>query len=394
MRINIYTNTQKSQFRQVKDGIWQILGIPITIDDAVMNGILYDKADNAAGLSSYRDKVVVLRHPEDVNGNGVSATSGKALMDHFSGGVIINTYNHNGVNYADAEFKEKMMLAQDNGEYYVNRLKNGEPIGISTGLYFDGNNESGFNACGKEYHAKAINQVGDHVAMLPDEEPPAGGAATFIRFNGENNDQTTSINIDDLIDELGGIDEAINSIATNEEEKSLLTRLFAACKQAFASNKLTRDNANHDKNLITNKEGAAMRETLTAALLAKGITANAIDTDAELLVKLMATNAAEAPDVTAAVNKAVADAVAPLNETIRTLGESLTANAEKELAALATQAAPFLGCEVDEAKKLGANALHKVLAKNGVVVGAPNGTNSASPESKSDEFITLPWEQK
>ena len=43
MHINIYTNTQKSQFRQVKDGIWQILGIPITVDDAVMNGNLYDK---------------------------------------------------------------------------------------------------------------------------------------------------------------------------------------------------------------------------------------------------------------------------------------------------------------------------------------------------------------
>jgi hypothetical protein len=220
MRINIYTNTQKSQFRQVKDGVWQILGIPITVDNAVMNGILYDKEENAKGLATYRGQPVTLRHPEDENGNGTSALSGKGLMDHFSGGVIINTYNHNGINYADAEFKEKMMQAQDNGDYYVNRLKNGEPIGISTGLFFDGNNDSGTNACGEEYHAVARNQIGDHVAMLPDEEPPAGGAATFIRFNGENDDQTASVNIDEIISGLSKIDEAINDLSINKQENT------------------------------------------------------------------------------------------------------------------------------------------------------------------------------
>jgi hypothetical protein len=387
MRINIYTNTQKSQFRQVKDGIWQILGIPITVDDAVMNGILYEKEENAKGLATYRGQPVTLRHPEDENGNGISAMSGKAMMDHFSGGVIINTYNNNGVNYADAEFKEKMMLAQDNGEYYVNRLKNGEPIGISTGLFFDGNNESGVNACGKEYHAKAKNQIGDHVAMLPDDEPPAGGAATFIRFNGENDDQTITVNIDEMLKTLGDIDEVINGIATNEQEKSLLARFFAACKQAFAHNKNNCDNAN-DNNLINNKEGDAMRETLIAALAAKGITVNAEISDAELLAKY---NESNTPDIAAAVNKAIA----PLTETVKTLQAELAGNKDKELDALAKQAAPFMGLEEAEAKALGANALHKVLAKNGVVVGAPNGTNSQSPKDKEGSTISMkPWETK
>lgn len=50
-RIKIFTNTQKSQFRDLGNGKLQILGIPITVDDAVMNGILYDKAENAKGLA-------------------------------------------------------------------------------------------------------------------------------------------------------------------------------------------------------------------------------------------------------------------------------------------------------------------------------------------------------
>lgn len=390
MRINIYTNTQKSQFRQVKDGIWQILGIPITVDDAVMNGILYEKEDNAIGLNSYRDRPVVLRHPTDENGNGISAMSGKAMMNNFSGGIIINTYNHNGINYADAEFKESLMLGQDNGDYYVNRLKAGLPIGISTGLYFDDNTEAGMNGCGKEYYAKAKNQVGDHVAMLPEGEDPAGGAATFIKFNGENGNIALNVDIDELIKELGGIDEAINAIATNEAEKSLLQRFVDVCKQAFASNKRTCDNVTDNETITNNKEGDAMRQTLIAALKAKGISVNAEITDGDLLAEYNKSNAVEVPDVAAAINAAIA----PLTETVKNLQTQLTANADKELTDLAAQAAPFMDCEVDDAKKLGVNALHKVLAKNGVTVGAPTGTNHASPAGKSDEFITLPWETK
>ena len=387
MRINIYTNTQKSQFRNVKDGVWQILGIPITVDDAVMNGILYSKDDNAAGLSSYRNKVVTLRHPEDDNGHGISATDGQALANHFSGGHIINTYNHNGINYADAQFKEKMMLAQDNGEYYVNRLKNGEPIGISTGLYFDGNNESGTNAQGKDYMAVARNQVGDHVAMLPDSEPPAGGAATFITFNGENDDQVLTVNIDEVLATVNDeMTQVINEMAENDKEKSLLAKFFAVCKQAFATNKNDCDNVNLTDNalIITNQEGDAMRDTLIAMLAAKGITVNAEISDADLLAKY---NEANTPDIAAAINAAIA----PLTEKLEAVNAELAANKDKEIDALAKQAAPLLGLDEAEAKALGVNALHKTLAKHGVNVDAPLATNHKSPKAK-EVSLAKSWE--
>jgi len=385
VHIKIYTNTQKSQFRSLENGNWQILGIPITVDDAVMNGILYEKEDNAKGLASYRDQPIVLQHPE----NGNTALSGVNLMDHFGGGYIINTYNHDNVNYADVEFKESLMLAQKNGEYYLNRFKQGLPVGVSTGLYFDGNNNSGTSANGDPYHAKAINQIGDHLAMLPEDEAPAGGSATFIAFNGSNDDQSITVNIDEMITALNSeANELIDSVATNDEEKSLLARFFALCKQKFASNKTACDNK---QELLTNQEGDAMRDTLIAQLAAKGITVNAEISDADLLAKYNESNAAEVPDVSAAINAAIA----PLTETINTMQTKLTANADKELDALATQAAPFMGLEVDEAKTMGVNALHKVLAKNGATVGAPNGVNHKSPEdSKKADIVTEPWKRK
>jgi hypothetical protein len=392
MRVKIYTNIQKSQFRDLGDGNLQILGIPITVDDAVMNGIHYDKSDNAKGLASYRDNPVTLRHPEDVNGNGISALSGSALMEHFSGGIIVNTYNVDGINYADAQFKEKLMLAQDNGEYYVNRFKEGLPIGISTGLYFDGNNQSGFNAKGEEYQAKAINQVGDHVAMLPDEEPPAGGAATFIRFNGKNDDQELTINIDEMLLAINkDVSDIIDSVASNEDEKGLLARFFALCKRKFASDENGCDNDDNkdEDEILTNKEGDAMRETLTAALAAKGITVNAEISDGELLAKYNESNKVEATDLTA-TNAAIASLV----KTVETLQTGITANADKELDEIAKQAAPLLGCDEAEAKLLGVNALHKVLAKNGVTIGVASGTNHQSPEGDKEDKLTKFWEAK
>lgn len=373
MRVNFVTNVGKSQLKDKGDGFWVVQGVPMTVDNAVMNGILYPADENAKGLNSYKGKPVVLRHPVDENGNPISALSGNGLLKHYSGGVIVNTYNHNGINYYDAEFNINMMRAQEGGEWYANKIEKGEPIGISTGLYFSGNNESGIADNGARYMAVARNQQGDHVAMLPDDEPPAGGKDTFMRFNGENDDQEIAVNIDGFIANL-----------STEEEKGLFKRIFDAVLATVASNKRDTDNVNE---FNQNHEGDAMRETLIAALAAKGITVNADITDAELLAKY---NEANTPDVSAAINQALQS----VTQELASIKQTIAANADKELSALAEQAAPLLGLEKDEAKALGANALHKVLAKNGVVVGAPNATNAQSPVDKSGSTINMePWKE-
>lgn len=372
MRVNFVTNVGKSQLKDKGDGFWVVQGVPMTVDNAVMNGILYPADENSKGLNSYKGKPVVLRHPVDENGNPISALSGNGLLKHYSGGVIVNTYNHNGINYYDAEFNINMMRAQEGGEWYANKIEKGEPIGISTGLYFSGNNESGVAANGARYMAVARNQQGDHVAMLPDDEPPAGGKDTFMRFNGENDDQEIAVNIDDFIANL-----------SSEEEKGLFKRILDAVLATVASNKRDTDNVNE---FNQNHEGDAMRDQLIKMLTDMKVSVNAEATDAELLLQLQK---AGQPDVTA-INQSLQS----LTQQIESLKAEIAANADKELDALAEQAAPLLGLEKDEAKSLGANALHKVLAKNGVVVGAPNATNAQSPVDKSGSTINMePWKE-
>lgn len=372
MRVNFVTNACGSRFKKVSENEWVVQGVPMTVDNDVMNGVYYPEDENEKGLNSYRGKPVVLRHPEDEQGNPTSAFSGNGMYKHYSGGVITNTYNHNGINYLDAKFNVDTMKAQG-GEWYANQIENGNPIGISTGLYFDGNNEEGIAPNGKKYHAVARNQVGDHVAMLPEDEPPAGGEQTFMRFNGENNDQTVVINIDGFIENM----------EVNEPTKNALDKFKEWCKQTFAPLKLNSDNSQEINNT---DEDDAMRETLIAALAAKGITVNAEITDAELLAKY---NEANTPDVAAAVNAAIK----PLADELAEVKGKLTENADKELDALAEQAAPLLGVEKDEAKSLGANALHKVLAKNGVVVGGAVVSGKPEEETKVGLNAKMPWEE-
>ena len=51
-----------------------------------------------------------------------------------------------------------------------------------------------------------------------------------------------------------------------------------------------------------------------------------------------------------------------------------------------------MSIEAEDAKKLGVNALHKVLAANGVTVGAPSGSHPASPIETNG--LTKFWEAK
>ena len=357
MRVNFYTNVNASQIKK-KDGDWHISGVPMTVDGAVMNRVQYPADENKAGLNSYKNKTVLLDHPFDEQGQPTDAQNGYALKNQFSGGYIANTYNQNGVNYADLIINEAKLKANgDIGEAMNAKFEAGEAVGVSTGLFFSDNGEKG-----EGYDKVARNQQGDHLALLPDNKRPAGGDATVIRFNSEE-----YVNIDSIISGL------------NSEDKTLFDKISEWCKRSFAPIASNEDNSQEINN---NSEGDAMRETLEAVLKAKGITVNAEMTDAEVLAKY---NEANTPDISAAVNAAIK----PLTEKLTTLETELAANADKELDELAEKTAKLLGIDAADAKAMGANAMHKVLTKNGVVVGAPIGAEN----SDNDTTVKMPWEE-
>jgi hypothetical protein len=87
----------------------------------------------------------------------------------------------------------------------------------------------GTNSEGKEYQGIATNQQYNHLAMLPDSEPPAGGQSTFMRFNGESSE--LMVNLADYMPDSTPDDKPSVEVEVETESKesveSFLTKLLA-----------------------------------------------------------------------------------------------------------------------------------------------------------------------
>jgi hypothetical protein len=334
MRIILATNTSKTTVNKT-DGKYQINGIPVTVDDAIMNGIKYPADENKKGMQSLNGMPMTLTHPADEDGRNVSVFSPNGI-DYYSGGKVTGTYNKDGTWYADAEINEKKLRATDMGEYFADRLDNGEPIGVSTGLTFDANNE-----CGDDYDKVAMNQQYDHLAMLHESEQPAGGDATVMRFNGQD---VEVYNFDDFV---------VNS---NQEQpvESIINRAITAFanKLGIGYNSQEFDVNHQNEDLIMDR--SEMLEAL-------GLATNSQVTDDELKTLMKSKLAANA---SGGFTKEDVESI--VNAAIKPLADQLTANAEKELDQLVDQVVGLkIGINKEVAKTMGANALKDVLEANG-----------------------------
>ena len=164
-----------------------------------MNDIYYPADENRLGLPSLIGKPVTLAHPMDSDGNYVSGREGQGLEDFFSGGTITNAYNVDGVNFADARIKKSVLNAQERGEWYASALAAKEDIGVSTGLTIPVNTEAGYTPDGTNTARQQSNNSYDHLALLPTDEAPAGGDATFMRFNAADKERIIIANVDECM---------------------------------------------------------------------------------------------------------------------------------------------------------------------------------------------------
>ena len=343
MRVILTTNTNKTSVKKA-DGKYQINGIPVTVDNAIMNNIKYTAEENAKGMKTLNGMPMALTHPADEDGRNVSIFSPDGI-DFYSGGKVTDTYNKDGVWYSDAEIDEKRLKATEQGEYFANRLDDGLPIGVSTGLTFEANNKSG-----EGYKMEAVNQSYDHLAMLHESERPAGGDSTVMRFNGED---VSVINIDDIEKPLVDKDEPSDNFIDKVANK--LKALFANDNQ----------NSYNNTDLINQDGERAMRNLIEAKLKAAGIEVNGLDEDALLLAynELQAPKEpAQEPQTNSEETPAWAkDLVAKVN----TLESKLTANAEQELDSIAEQVEALkMGINKDAAKAMGLDAAKSFLAAN------------------------------
>jgi hypothetical protein len=234
--ISLFTNVSKTQIKETGTH-FNIEGVPVTIDDAVMNGIHYSAENNKKGMPSIRDRVVTLSHPTTANGSGADAYAGESLQKFYSGGYIETVYADSGAWKVNISIDKDILRAQDKKQKsnFYESLSNKTDVGVSTGLYSEIEETPGINAQGIEYTGVATNQQYNHLAMLESSEPPAGGDATFMRFNSESVAQNMIINLaeympDSIADTVVKVEE-VGVKQENEQPKdefnSLLTKLLA-----------------------------------------------------------------------------------------------------------------------------------------------------------------------
>lgn len=425
--IRLVTNVKKSQISD--DGeFFKIKGIPVTVNNAVMNGLLYPEDENAKGMPSINGRLMTLGHPKNDNGETVSTSDGEALVNHFGGGSVGLPYLTNGVHYVDAKIRKATLKAQPNGEWFYNRLDQKLPIGVSTGLFSDRDMTAGVTTNGKEYFGVARNQRYDHLALLHESEPPAGGKDTFINFNSANQDLIINVNVDDYIVHkndsavlraieymkglIGNEKIEANESSFNDTDSLIRAKLRAErttmpdeylypsetypnffiyekagtmLKQAYLLEEgvitfvgepkaVVKDVDWKDiKSDLNTNEDNAMRTEMLAELKVKGITVNAEITDTELMAKykesLTANSAAGTGDskLLDAINALTAK-VDAMEKTKLTAEEEAKAKKAKELAA--NSAIAGLGFVEADLLKMETNRLDDLYAKHsGQIVG-------------------------
>ena len=369
----LYTNVGKSQIEET-DTHFKISGIPVTKNNKVMNEIAYFEQHNAEGMPTIEEQPITLRHPK-VSGANVSAKQGRGLM-FFSGSLVGKHYLDNGTWKVDTLVNKKKLAAQDDGERWTEILSNKETFGVSTGLTFARNSESG-EIDGVPYKMVAKGQVYDHLAFLdPKIEAPAGGEDTMVRFNADvEQGEIIVCNIDN--------DEQLEPL-----NESAFNKLVEKLKGVFAP---AQDKGYNSQEFDVNQLNEDLIMDRSEMLEALGLATNSQVSDDELKTLMkskLAANASEGftkEDVTQIVEQAVNAAVKPLQD-------QLTANADKELNEVAEQVAALnKGLDAEDAKALGLTKAKAFLAANGaefVAEGynAQHSGRNVNINSSEDEY--------
>lgn len=394
-------------------------GIPITVNESVMNGVLYSRADNEAGMASIVGKPITIDHPTDANGSFISALEGEGLKKFYSGGIVTNYYEKDDIWYVDAEINKAMLAAQNGGSALKEKLDSKSDLGVSTGLIIEYNETSGVNPAGKTYKRVAKGQLYNHLAAVNN---PAGGRMTTAVFNSENtqeidfsemlsNSKQENKNLVnklfDMIRELVGNESSFNDTdsliraklraerTTKPDEYLYPSETYpnffiyekagTMLKQAYLLEEgvitfvgepkaVVKDvDWKEIKSDLNTNEDNSMRTEMLAELKVKGITVNAEITDTELMAKykesLTANSTADTGDskLLDAINALTAK-VDAMEKTKLTAEEEAKAKKAKELAA--NSAIADLGFVEADLLKMETNRLDDLYAKHsGQIVG-------------------------
>jgi hypothetical protein len=171
-RAQLVRAVNKSQIEKHDKG-WTIRDVVPVIDNIVMNNGLYPADELAQSYESLSGVPAPIGHPQDEQGNYISAMRGDALRNYYAGVTVENARKEGERYLVDLEINEAQAAAHPDGQRMIEAINSGESVHVSTGLMLQREPEEGISR-GKRYGWRATNIQFDHLAILLDEK----GAAT------------------------------------------------------------------------------------------------------------------------------------------------------------------------------------------------------------------------
>jgi len=219
--------------------------------------LLYPPEEVGKDMGSWNGMPIVVYHPQDENGNYISARHPSVLRESQIGTLFNNEFTdkHEGETWFDVELTRSYDTKLKPEHRILPRLQKGEPIELSTGLFTEnfpaekGAVHNGVNGP-QSYDAVARNYKPDHLAVLPDQL----GACSNADGCGVNVNEQMCWGKPCDEDEEGDEDEADKAAKKGKEKEEEKPSEAAKAGSAEAKTRI----AQQADRLASNREAVAL----------------------------------------------------------------------------------------------------------------------------------------
>lgn len=367
MRVNILSAVNAGKISK-SGNIVTIKDVVPVIDEIVLNGGLYPADEINKGYLSLNGTAAPAGHPQDSEGNYISAKEAEAMQRHWIGAGVTNVKRKGGKVTCDVTINVDQANAMEEGRELIARCEkamNGEqiePIHVSTGLMLNREMAEG-ESKGKKYTWVARNMQFDHLAILLNQQgagTPEEGVGMWLNQEGQQ-EPVMVCNIEQEAEEMTMLAQLRRFI--DQANKFLLSN-----SDGDSENAVKLDSEAEKPAPQTNDEVNQMKEKVTAALNAAGINSAGMSDD-DCLAAYAAIQTKPLQDKLTAANEQIAafeqEKQVAANAAKKVIAEKLAVNSNltvedfmlmsnERLAELEKKAAPIV---VGNANQSGATAI-------------------------------------
>lgn len=238
--IQMVNRVDPKAIRVEKEGDDEIIIVPSATlpDNVVMNGGLYPSEEISRSFQTLDGTPAPAGHPEDDEGNFVSARSEIGINNYHVGAFNSNVRREKGRVFLDKRINRRVAEKMNRGPELLKRLdamikgEEVEPIHTSTGVFLHSEDlsEPRTNERGEEYSWIARDMLFDHDAILLDER----GAATPEQGVGMMVNDGRSLTVNRVLVSTTPTsyttDRADGGLNTNEDSVMLKQKLLSWLK--------------------------------------------------------------------------------------------------------------------------------------------------------------------